>query len=189
MVLIIDNYDGSANNIYQLIGQIEPNTVILHHDQIEPSQVLTMAPSHIVLSSGSGTPERAGSAVEIVRACAGRIPILGICLGCRIICAAYGGKITLMEQVEQGKRKLIHVESRSAPLFAGVPDDFYAGFYRSESIVEESIAGRFSVIARSGDDAVGIAHQFMQVYGLQFHPESFLSEYGKVILSNFLKIR
>ena len=107
MVLIIDNYDGSANNIYQLIGQIEPNTVILHHDQIEPSQVLTMAPSHIVLSSGSGTPERAGSAVEIVRACAGRIPILGICLGCRIICAAYGGKITLMEQVEQGKRELV----------------------------------------------------------------------------------
>ncbi|MFR6185996.1 MAG: glutamine amidotransferase-related protein [Lawsonibacter sp.] len=89
----------------QLIGQIEPNTVILHHDRIEPSQVLTMAPSHIVLSSGSGTPERAGSAVEIVRACAGRIPILGICLGCRIICAAYGGKITLMEQVEQGEAK------------------------------------------------------------------------------------
>ena len=189
MVLIIDNYEGNHNNIYQLVGQIEPNTAISHHDQVKPSQVLTMAPSHIVLSGGSGVPERAGYAVEIVRACAGRIPILGICLGCRIICTAYGGRITLMEQIEQGKRKLVHVESRDSPLFLDVPNEFYAGFYRSESIVEESISERFSVIARSGDDAVGIAHHFTHVYGLQFHPESFLSEYGKVILSNFLKIR
>lgn len=189
MVLIIDNYDGNANNIYQLVGQIEPNTVIYHHDQIDQSQVLSMAPSHIVLSGGSGAPERAGSAMEIVRACAGRIPILGICLGCRIICAAYGIGIAPMEQIEQGKRKLVHVEHPDSPLFKGVPDEFYAGFYCSERIEEQSIGEEFSVIARSGGDVAGIAHQRMGVYGLQFHPESFLSEYGKVILSNFLNAK
>ena len=174
MIILIDNYDSFSYNLYQLIGSIEPEIKVVRNDEFTPEQLEEMTPEAIILSPGPGRPEDAGICVDTVKKLGGRIPILGICLGCRIICAAYGGKITLMEQVEQGKRKLVHVESRSAPLFAGVPDDFYAGFYRSESIVEESIAGRFSVIARSGDDAVGIAHQFMQVYGLQFHPESFL---------------
>ena len=188
MILIIDHYDGCANNIYQIVGQVEPDVKIMHHDQLTLSQVRKMEPSHIILSGGSGEPGRMEASKELLRGVAGQIPTLGICLGCRIICASYGGKLAQMDQIEQGKRKLVQTEVQGDPLFLGVPGQFYAGFYCSERIVEESIADIFSVTARCGGDVVGIAHRHLPVFGLQFHPESFLSEYGKEILFNFLAI-
>ena len=177
MILLIENYDGCANNIYQLAGQLNPDIQIVRNDRIGAEEVQRMNPSHIILSGGSVAPEKAGNAMRIVKAFSGRIPIMGICLGYRIICAAYGGK--------QGKRALIKVVHRT-DLFHGVPDTFYAGFYHSETVLEKDIPQEFDVIARNGNDVAGIAHKTEPTFGLQFHPESFLSEYGKEIMQNFL---
>ena len=185
MILLIENYDGCANNIYQLAGQLTPDIQIVRNDRIGVEEVQRMNPSHIILSGGSAAPEKAGNAMHIVKAFSGRIPIMGICLGYRIICAAYGGKSTQMEEIEQGKRALIKVVHRT-DLFHGVPDTFYAGFYHSETVLEKDIPQEFDVIARNGNDVAGIAHKTEPTFGLQFHPESFLSEYGKEIMQNFL---
>ena len=185
MILLIENYDGCANNIYQLAGQLNPDIRIVRNNQISTEEVRQLNPSHIILSGGSTAPEKAGNAMEIVRTFAGKIPILGICLGYRIICAAYGGKSVQMEEIEQGKRALVRVDPDAA-LFRGLPDAFHAGFYHSETVLEKDIPAAFEVIARNGDDVAGIAHKTEPLFGLQFHPESFLSEYGKEIMQNFL---
>ncbi|MCC8060529.1 MAG: aminodeoxychorismate/anthranilate synthase component II [Clostridiales bacterium] len=185
MILIIDNYDGCANNIYQLAGQLDPNIRIVRNDQIDAAAVRAQEPSHIILSGGSTEPERAGCAMEIVKNLAGQVPILGICLGYRIICAAYGGRSVQMEEIRQGKRALIRVDTGSS-LFQGLPDTFHAGLYHSETVPVENIPDQFSITAWDGGDAVAIAHKTQPVFGLQFHPESFLSEYGKEIMANFL---
>lgn len=186
MILIIDNYDGCANNIYQLAGQLEPDIQILRNDRIDVPGVRQLSPSHIILSGGSTAPEQAGNAMAILRAFAGQIPILGICLGYRIICAAYGGRSVQMPEVRQGKRALVRTEGSSV-LFRGLPAEFYAGFYHSETVPEENIPGEFTVTARSGGDVAAIEHRTLPVYGVQFHPESFLSEYGKELMANFLQ--
>lgn len=187
MILIIDNYDGCSNNIYQLAGQLNPEIQIVCNDQIQIPDVQAARPTHIILSGGSGDPAQAGSAMSIVKTFAGQIPILGICLGYRIICAAYGGESVQMETIQQGKQAPVTTEP-NVPLFRGLPQTFRAGFYRSETVPEANLPKDFSVIARSGGDVVGIAHQTKAVFGLQFHPESFLSEFGKEIMGNFLSI-
>ena len=185
MILIIDNYAGCANNIYQLAGQLNPDVQVVRNDGVAVGDVERMAPSHLILSGGSAAPERAGNSLELERSFAGRVPLLGICLGYRIICAAYGGKSVQMAEIRQGKRELVHIAP--SPLFHGLPDSFYAGFYHAETVPEENIPAEFSIIARSGKDVAGIAHRTQAIFGLQFHPESFLSEYGKEIMSNFLR--
>lgn len=185
MILLIENYDGCANNIYQLVGQLNSDIQIVRNDQIEIESIQRMAPSHIIISGGSTAPEMAGNAINIVKAFAERIPILGICLGYRIICAAYGSKCVQMEDIKQGKRSLVKIE-HTTDLFNGIPDTFYAGFYHSKTVLEKDIPKSFNIIARSGRDIVGIAHKTDAIFGLQFHPESFLSEYGEEIMRNFL---
>lgn len=185
MILLIENYDGCANNIYQLVGQLNSDIQIVRNDQIEIEYIQQMAPSHIIISGGSMAPKMAGNAINIVKNFAGRIPILGICLGYRIICAAYGSKCVQMEEIKQGKRSLVNIE-HITDLFNGIPDTFYAGFYHSETVLEKDIPKNFNIIARSGRDIVGIAHETDVIFGLQFHPESFLSEYGEEIMQNFL---
>lgn len=187
MILILDNYDGCANNIYQLAGQFNPDIKIIRNDQIDVQGTALLAPSHIILSGGSAVPEQAGNAMKILKEFAGKIPVLGICLGYRIICAAYGGKSVQMDEIRQGKRELVHVLGDS-PIFRGLPEQFYAGFYHSETVPEENIPKEFSIVARSEQDIVGIEWREKALYGLQFHPESFLSEYGREIMGNFLQI-
>ncbi len=187
MILLISNYDGCTNNIYQLAGQLNPEICIARNDQIDSEDVRKLAPSHIIISGGSTLPEAAGNTIDIVKTLAGKVPILGICLGYRIICAAYGGKCVQMDEIQQGKRSLVKIEHETN-LFNGVPGTFYAGFYHSRTVLEEDIPTDFHIIARSGHDIAGIAHKTDALFGLQFHPESFLSEHGKTIMSNFLKI-
>lgn len=187
MILILDNYDGCANNIYQLAGQLNPDIKIIRNDQIDAQGAARLAPSHIILSGGSAAPEQAGNAMKILKEFAGKIPVLGICLGYRIICAAYGGKSVQMDEIRQGKRELVHV-LRDSPIFRGLPEQFYAGFYHSETVPEENIPKEFSIVARSEQDIVGIEWREKALYGLQFHPESFLSEYGREMMGNFLQI-
>lgn len=187
MILIIDNYDGCANNLYQLAGQLNPDIRIVRNDRIGIQDVEQLSPSHIIISGGSAAPERAGNAMAIVKTFAGRIPILGVCLGHRIICAAYGGRSVQMEEIRQGKREPVQL-APDCPLFRGLPGTIHAGFYHSETVPEENIPEELTVIARSGGDVAGAAHRSNAVYGVQFHPESFLSEYGKEIMANFLQI-
>ncbi len=185
MILLIDNYDGCSNNIYQLAGQFDPDIRIVRNDRITPAAVWEAAPSHIILSGGSALPELAGNTIEIVQALAGRIPMLGICLGYRVLCAAYGAACAQMEPIRQGQSLPVEVTGKS-PLFAGVPDRFYAGFYHSLTVPVSQIPKEFDVVATCCGEAAAIAHKTDAVFGVQFHPESFLSEYGGRIMENFL---
>ena len=188
MILIIDNYDGCANNIYQLAGRFDPDIRILRHDAVTADGVAAMVPDHIILSGGSGDPRRAGQANAIVRACAGKIPILGICQGMRIIGAEYGIMPVKMAEIRQGKAEMVHV-TEPGLLFQGVPDDFRAAFYQSETITAEAAKAVFRVTAVVGSEAAAIEHPSLPLFGVMFHPESFLSSCGDQIMENFLKTR
>ncbi len=185
MILVIDNYDGCSNNIYQLVGALEPDIRIMKNDQVDVADIEKMAPSHIIVSGGSAAPEKAGNDLKIIKAFAGRIPILGVCLGYRIICSAFGGESVQMDEIEQGKRVLITVREKKS-ILRGLPDQFYAGYYHSETVPEENIPKEFEVLAYDGKTPAAIVHKTLPIFGVEFHPESFLSECGLDIMRNFL---
>lgn len=185
MILIIDNYDGCSNNIYQLAGAFDPDIRIVRNDRITPEEIRALKPGHIILSGGSAAPEEAGRDLEIVKELAGQIPMLGICLGYRVICAALGASCVQMEEICQGKRLPVDLDLDS-PLFRGLPGRIHAGFYHSVTVQEKSIPAELRIIARCGDDPAGVSREEKRLFGLQFHPESFLSECGREIMENFL---
>lgn len=187
MILLIDNYDGCANNLYQLAGVINPDIRIVRNDKITVSRIKALSPSHIIISGGSASPEKAGCDMDVIKTFAGSIPLLGVCLGYRLICAAYGGESIQMQQIAQGTREQVQID-RSCPLFKGLPETFFGGFYHSKTVPEKNIPEAFNIIARCGNDVAGVAHKTAPLYGLQFHPESFLSEYGHEIMANFLSL-
>ena len=185
MILIIDNYDGCSNNIYQLAGEFDPDIRIVRNDRITPEEIRSLRPDHILLSGGSAAPEDAGRDLEIVKEFCGQIPVLGICLGYRVICAAFGAACVQMREIRQGKRLSVDLDTAS-PLFYGLPERIRAGFYHSVTVPEESISEPLRIIARCGGDPAGVSWEEKRLYGVQFHPESFLSEGGREIMENFL---
>lgn len=188
MVLLIDNYDGCVNNLYQLIGMVNPAVEIVRNDRITIGEIATLAPTHIVISGGSAQPENIGIVPEVIATFAGRIPILGICLGCRVICAAYGASMKQMEIIAQGKASKIRLDTNN-PLFKGLPQEIMGARYHSVTVDPSTMSDTLKIIASADDDKVmGIQHRTATVYGLQFHPESFLSDYGIDIMKNFLGI-
>ena len=144
-----------------------------------------MKPDHIILSGGSAAPEDAGRDLEIVKEISGQIPLLGICLGYRVICAAFGASCVQMKEICQGKRLSVELDTAS-PLFRGLPERIQAGFYHSVTVPEGSIPAELRIIARCLGDPAGVSCGEKRLYGLQFHPESFLSEGGREIMENFL---
>ncbi|MDO4492451.1 MAG: gamma-glutamyl-gamma-aminobutyrate hydrolase family protein [Clostridia bacterium] len=187
MILIIDNYDGCANNLYQLAGLTDPDIRIARNDRIGVDEIERMAPSHIIISGGSCKPENAGVGPEAIRRFCGKIPVLGVCLGYRMICAAFGGQSEPMETIAQGKRQTVSLDTAS-PLFRGLPETISAGFYHSETVSEKNIPQQLKPIAWCDGVPAGVGNDALMLYGTEFHPESFLSEYGKEIMANFLKI-
>ena len=185
MILILDNYDGCANNIYQLAGEFDPDIRIVRNDRIGPEEILTLKPDHIILSGGSAAPEEAGRDLEIVQTCAGKIPLLGVCLGYRVICASYGASCVQMREIRQGKRLPVELATDS-PLFWGLPKTISAGFYHSVTVPEESIPAELRIIARCLGEPAAVSREEERLYGVQFHPESFLSQGGREIMNNFL---
>ena len=184
---MIDNYDSFVYNLVQYFGELEQQVIVYRNDKITLKQIEEMSPNGIVLSPGPGKPEEAGICIEVIKKFAGKIPILGVCLGHQAIGHVFGGKVIRANKPMHGKSsKIIHDKKR---LFFGIPVPFRGGRYHSLIISKESFPDSLEITAWTEEgEIMGVAHKDMHVYGVQFHPESVLTEHGHKLLSNFLEI-
>jgi anthranilate synthase component 2 len=186
MLLMIDNYDSFTYNLVQYLGELGAEVKVLRNDEITLEGIEKLAPAHIVISPGPCTPNEAGVSVPLVRQFAGKIPILGVCLGHQSIGQALGGRIVHARQLMHGKTSAIHHDGRG--VFRGLPDAFTATRYHSLAIERASLPGCLEVSAWSDDgEIMGVRHKELAVEGVQFHPESILTEHGHQLLKNFLE--
>lgn len=186
MILIIDNFDSFVFNLARYVTELGEEARVVRNDAIDPAGVADLAPQAIILSPGPGGPDDAGQSMPILRALAHRIPILGVCLGHQCIGAAFGGRVARAREPMHGRASAIHHDG--AGVFAGLPTPFGAGRYHSLA-VEVDGAGPLQVSARSErGEVMGLTHRAMPVHGVQFHPESILSEHGHALLANFLRL-
>ena len=188
MILIIDNYDSFTFNLYQLIGEINPDIKVVRNDKLTIEDIRAMQPDHIIISPGPGNPKQAGICLEVIRQFAGEFPILGVCLGHQAIGEAFGGNVVHAPEIVHGKADKVYLEAAS-PIFKDMPDGFEAARYHSLIVKEDSIPTDYNVDAVSEDGAVmGLSHKILPLYGVQFHPEAVLTEYGHELLENFCHI-
>ena len=186
MLLMIDNYDSFTYNLVQYFGELGERVTVYRNDQLTLNDVDALAPSHVVISPGPCTPNEAGISVDLVREYGARIPILGVCLGHQSIAQAYGGNIVRAPTLMHGKTSMISHEGES--LFGEIPTPFQATRYHSLVVEESSLPDCFEITARADDgEIMGIAHRAHPGGGVQFHPESILTQYGHKMLHNFLQ--
>ncbi len=187
MILLIDNYDSFSYNLYQLIGSIDPGIKVIRNDELTIPEIEKLDISHIVLSPGPGRPADAGICEKVIEHFAGKIPILGVCLGHQAICEAYGAQISYAKELMHGKQSQLSVE-KDCKLFKGLPETMKAARYHSLAAVEDTMPEELLITARTEDgEIMGVKHRDFEVYGVQFHPESILTPNGETILRNFLK--
>ncbi len=191
MVLMIDNYDSFTYNLVQYLGELGAEVRVHRNDRISVDEVAALAPSHIVLSPGPCTPNEAGICLELIDRLKGRFPILGVCLGHQSIGQAFGGKVVRARQVMHGKTSRIH--HRGQGVFSGLPTPFTATRYHSLIVEREGLPEDFEITAwtqredGSVDEIMGLRHKRLPIEGVQFHPESILTEHGHALLKNFLE--
>ena len=186
MLLMIDNYDSFTYNLVQYFAELGADVVVQRNDEITVEQVARLNPQYLVISPGPCTPNEAGISVAAIKEFAGKIPILGVCLGHQSIGQAFGGKIIHAKQLMHGKTSLIHHHGNS--VFTGLPNPFTATRYHSLVIERESLPECLEITAWTADDEImGVRHKALAVHGVQFHPESILTEYGHAMLKNFLE--
>ena len=186
MVLIIDNYDSFVYNLAQYLGELGWEPAVYRNDQITAAEVERLSPSHIIISPGPCTPLEAGISNDIIRHFAGRIPILGVCLGHQCIGYVYGGQIVGATTPTHGKTSLIYHDGRT--VYQGLPNPFEAGRYHSLVIERDTFPSILELTATTSDGMViGVRHREYVVEGVQFHPESIMTDVGRDVLKNFLK--
>ncbi|SOB97164.1 anthranilate synthase component II [Pseudobutyrivibrio ruminis] len=186
MILLIDNYDSFSYNLFQLVGEIEPDIKVCRNDEIRISDIEKLNPSHIIISPGPGKPSEAGICEEIVTHFAGKIPILGVCLGHQAICEAFGANVTYAKELMHGKQSKVQVDN-SCKLFKGLPDTVDVARYHSLAADKDSLPEMLKAVAITKDgEIMAVAHKEYEVYGLQFHPESILTSNGKNMIENFI---
>ena len=186
MLLMIDNYDSFTFNLVQYLGELGADVHVYRNDAITLDQVEAWAPEHIVLSPGPCTPAEAGITVPLIRRFAGRIPLLGVCLGHQAIGAAFGGKVVRAAKVMHGKLDAVTHDGRG--VFAGLPSPFDVTRYHSLAIERATCPPCLEVSATADDgEIMGVRHREFAVEGVQFHPEAILTEHGHALLANFLK--
>ena len=187
MILLIDNYDSFSYNLYQLIGEMEPDIKVIRNDEMTVDQIRQLAPDRIILSPGPGRPEDAGILLEVVRSLSGSIPILGVCLGHQAICQAFGATITYTARLMHGKQSMAQLDP-DCPLFAGCSNPTPVARYHSLAADAATIPDCLKVTACTEDgEVMAVQHKTCPVYGVQFHPESILTPDGKQMLRNFIK--
>ena len=192
MLLMIDNYDSFTFNIVQYFGELGAEVKVVRNDEIDVAGIAALAPQHLVISPGPCTPTEAGVSVDAIKAFAGRIPILGVCLGHQSIGQAFGGRIVHARAVMHGKTSPIH--HKSVGVFSELPNPFEATRYHSLVIERESLPDCLEITAWTEcdgnvDEIMGVRHRELAVQGVQFHPESILTEHGHQMLDNFLRGR
>jgi len=187
VILLIDNYDSFTYNLAQYLGQMGQKLEVRRNDQVTLEEIERMKPERIVISPGPCTPKEAGISVPVIQRFAGRIPILGVCLGHQAIGAAFGGKVIRAPVVMHGKTSEIHHDGRT--IFHGLPQNFRATRYHSLIVERKSLPRDLEISADTADGIImGLRHRKMKVEGVQFHPESVLTEVGFQLLENFLTI-
>lgn len=186
MILLIDNYDSFTYNLYQQIGSIYPDIKVIRNDMLTVEDIEKMQPQAIIISPGPGYPADAGISIDTIKRFSGQIPILGVCLGHQAIAEAFGGKIVLAKEPMHGKSTKISINT-GAPIFSDMPDHITAARYHSLIVDSITLPSCLNVIANDGDGQImAIRHKSHPTYGVQFHPESILTEFGGSIISNFL---
>ena len=185
MLLMIDNYDSFTYNLVQYFSELGEDVVVVRNDDIDVAGIVALAPSRIVVSPGPCTPREAGVSVPLIQQLAGRIPILGVCLGHQSIGAAFGGEVIHAKEVMHGKTSaVIH---KNVSVFQGLPNPFRATRYHSLAVRAETLPDCLEVTAWTEDgEIMGLRHRTLAVEGVQFHPESILTEHGHRLLANFL---
>ena len=190
MVLMIDNYDSFTWNVVQYLGELKADVKVIRNDELTVDEIIALAPERIVISPGPCTPTEAGVSLEVITQLAGKLPILGVCLGHQSIGQAMGGKVVRARQVMHGKVSAIHHNGKG--VFANLPSPFNATRYHSLIIEKASLPDCLEITAwtqlddGSVDEIMGVRHKDFILEGVQFHPESILSEHGRALLKNFL---
>jgi anthranilate synthase/aminodeoxychorismate synthase-like glutamine amidotransferase len=187
MLLMIDNYDSFTYNLVQYFGELGEKIEVFRNDKITVDDVRRMKPDRIVISPGPCTPNEAGISIPLIQALAGRIPILGVCLGHQSIGAAFGGDVVRAARLMHGKTSMIHHDGKT--IFSGLPNPFEATRYHSLIVKKETLPACLEVSAETKEgEIMGLRHREFVVEGVQFHPESILTNAGKQLLANFLTL-
>jgi anthranilate synthase component 2 len=188
MLLMIDNYDSFTYNLVQYFGELGQDVKVYRNDQVTVDEINKLAPDHIVISPGPCTPNEAGVSIDVIKAFAGKQPILGVCLGHQAIGQAFGGKIVHAKELMHGKTSMVHHNGEG--VFKGLPSPFEATRYHSLVIERETLPDCLGITAWTDDgEIMGVRHKEFMVEGVQFHPESILSEHGHDLLRNFLSYK
>ena len=187
VILLLDNYDSFTYNLAQYLGELGCQVEVHRNDKISVEEIARRKPQRVVISPGPCTPWEAGISVELIQRLAGRFPILGVCLGHQAMGAAYGGKIVRAEKLFHGKTSSIEHDGKG--VFRGLPQKFTATRYHSLIVDRKSLPKEFAVTAETADGTImGMRHKKYKMEGVQFHPESVLTESGKKLLQNFLEL-
>jgi para-aminobenzoate synthetase component 2 len=188
MILVIDNYDSFTYNLVQYLGELGQRVEVRRNNQVTIQEIGNkLKPERIVISPGPGTPDQAGISLKVVETFAGRIPILGVCLGHQAIGQTFGGKIVRAPELMHGKASQIYHDGKT--IFSGLPEHFSAGRYHSLIVDRGTLPECLEISASTDSDVImGLRHKAMKVEGVQFHPESILTDCGKQLLQNFLKL-
>ena len=187
MILVIDNYDSFTYNLVQYLGELGAELTVRRNDQITVTEIESLAPERIVISPGPKTPSEAGICLDVIKTFSGRVPILGVCLGHQAIGQAFGGRVIRAPELMHGKTSLVSHDGNT--IFSGLPSPFSATRYHSLIVERESLPACLEISATAPDGLImGLRHRTMKVEGVQFHPESILTEVGKDLLANFLQL-
>lgn len=185
MLLLVDNYDSFTYNLFQYLSELGEEVVVVRNDEITVAEIEKMKPERIVISPGPSTPKNAGISNDVIRHFGSKLPLLGVCLGHQCIGYTYGGTVSGAKQIMHGKSSKIHHTGQG--VFAGLPNPFSAIRYHSLAVKRDGLPDCLEVTAWTEDgEIMGMRHKTNQVEGIQFHPESFMTEHGKDILKNFI---
>lgn len=188
MILVIDNYDSFTYNLVQRLGEQGAELTVYRNDKVTLPEIEAARPSHIIISPGPCTPRESGISNDVIRHFAGKMPILGVCLGHQCIGFVAGATVTRHRRIMHGKTSMIHHDGKG--IYEGLSNPFEATRYHSLSIVEETLPDDYVVTARAEpDEIMGVRHKSLPIEGVQFHPESFLTEEGPKLLANFMKMK
>ena len=186
MILLIDNYDSFTYNLAQFLGQLGEKLEVHRNDQITLDQIAAKKPDRIVISPGPGEPQNAGICIDVIREFTGKIPILGVCLGHQAIGYAFGGKVVRAPSLMHGKTSRIHHDNKT--IFRKLPQDFVATRYHSLIVQKKGLPRELEISAETDGLIMGLRHRKLPLEGVQFHPESVLTEVGMQMLRNFLSL-